>query len=119
MKRKHQPTFGDYCDAVAAMPPPRSQAEWRQVSTAIRKARRHNVAKIGRTISLECGAGRRLYLESTWGGMSCYNGPSPLRMVAMIGHQAAMYRQGLRGGRLLAGRDFAGAARRDGPVALP
>jgi len=120
MKRKAKKTFDELCDAVKARPAPRSQADWRQASTAMRLARRANQRKVGRTIYVECGSfARRIYLEATWGQMNCYNGPSPLGAIGMIGHHRIMYQSGLCDGRLAFAKDFACAARRDGPVPLP
>lgn len=119
MRRKQEPTFNELCDAVKARPAPRSQAEWRAASTAMRAARRHP-NRVGRTIHIECGSfRRRVYLESTWGGMRCYNGPSPLTDIGMIGHHRAMYLHGIPENRVAFARDFARASRRNGPVPLP
>lgn len=120
MKRKVQPTFNELCDALQHRPAPRSQSEWRATSTAMRQARAANTFKAGRMIYVECGSfARRIYLESTWGGMRCYNGPSPLGALGMIGHHRFMYLQGLREGRVADARDCAKASRRYGSVPIP
>lgn len=120
MKRKVQPTFNELCDALQHRPAPRSQSEWRATSTAMRLARRACPPRTGRTIYVECGSFmRRIYLESSYGGMRCYNGPSPLGALAMIGHHRFMYLQGLRDDRVAFARDCAKASRRYGPVPIP
>jgi hypothetical protein len=120
MKRKAKQSFDEMCDAVKHRPAPRSQAEWREASRAMRLARRANQRQTGRTIYIECGSfARRIYLESTWGGMRCYNGPGPLGNVGMIGHHRVMFLRGDHASRVEFARHHAAAARRDGPVPLP
>ncbi|PDT77197.1 hypothetical protein [Bradyrhizobium sp. C9] len=119
MKRQQAPTFNQLCDALQSRPSPRSQAEWREASTAMRLARRHP-GRVGRTIYIECGTfARRIYLEATWGGVNCYNGPHPFGYVNMIAHHRFVLRQGLREGRVAEARHFAEASRLRGPVPLP
>ncbi|MCK1577825.1 hypothetical protein [Bradyrhizobium sp. 174] len=121
MPKEKKPTADELAAAVADLAPPTSQKAWRATSHAMRAARRAlgPGREFTRTISLCCGdARRRLDL---WGTRSVapYNGPSPLSYVGMIGHQRRRYAEGCRAGRIEAARQFAAAARADGPIPLP
>jgi hypothetical protein len=120
MKRKPKRTAAELAQAVSERAPPRSQAEWREASTAMRTARR--AAGPGRewdrTIEIECGSPRRRL--TLWGhNMSVYNGPSRFSYIAMIGFSRRRYIEGCKARRVQDAREFAAASRADGAVPLP
>lgn len=62
--------------ALATMTPPRSQAQWREASTLLRRIRRICRARhIGFMATIECGSSRRYLMCDTWSrAATCYNG---------------------------------------------
>jgi len=107
--------------AVAALSAPRTQAEWRRASTALRTARRiTRTRKRAMTIQIMCGGSHRyLYAETHGATTRCYSGTRGLGSLGMIRHHAALYRQGSTRGRVADARHFAVACRRESPVPLP
>ncbi|WLA80311.1 hypothetical protein [Bradyrhizobium elkanii] len=112
-------TPDDLFMALAKRAAPRSQAEWREASTALRECRRANRSPWARTASIRCGSlHRRLDL---WGDgpIGYYNGPSPVSWIDMIGFYRRRYMEGDTAQRLEHARQFAARSREDGPIALP
>jgi hypothetical protein len=120
MKRQPKPTADDLARAIWDSPQPRSQAEWRATSRAMREARRAlgQGREFTRTISVRCGSlHRRIDL---WGPyMKVYNGPSPVCWIDMIGGYRRRYMEGSKDGRLEGARQFAARSREEGPIRLP
>ncbi len=120
-----KPSLSDQLDAaqddLATMAAPRTHAEWRRVSTAIRHARRlARALKQAWTPRVACGGSHRYISAWSHGDVTdCYNGPSRLGSLGMIRHHAALYRQGSTRGRVTDARRFAAICRREGPVPLP
>lgn len=114
-------TLDEALAAVAALSAPRTQAEWRKVSTALRTARGiTQTRKRAMTIQIMCGGSHRyLYAETYGPATGCYSGALGLGTLRLIQHHAFMYREGSTRGRVADVRYFATVCRREGPVALP
>lgn len=108
-------------EAVAALSAPRTQAEWRKASTALRTARRITLArKRTMTIQIMCGGSHRYLYAETWRPVTgCYTVARGLGSLGMIRHHAALYRQGSTKDRVADARYFASVCRSEGPVPLP
>lgn len=120
-----KPSLSDQLDTasaeLAAMATPRTHAEWRRASTALRHARRvARALKQAWTPRVDCGHSHRyLFVWEHADATGCYNGRSRLGSLGMIRHHAALYRQGSIMGRVADARRFAAICQREGPVPLP
>jgi hypothetical protein len=120
-----KPSLSDQMDAaradLAAIATPRTHAEWRRASTALRRARRiARALKQAWTPRVDCGGSHRYLSAWTHGDTTdCYNGAAGLGSLRIVRHHAQMYRQGSWVGRLSDAHYFAAACRREGPVPLP
>lgn len=120
-----KPSLPDQLDTaradLAAMATPRTHAEWRRASTALRHARRiARALKQAWTPRVDCGGSHRyLYAETHGATTRCYSGTRGLGSLGMIRHHATLYRQGSTMGRIADAGRFAAICRREGPVPLP
>lgn len=108
-------------EAIAGLSVPRTQAEWRKASTALRTARRINrTRKRAMTVQIMCGGSHRYLHAETYGSATgCYTGARGLGSLRMIQHHVFLYREGSTKGRVADARYFATVCRREGPVPLP
>lgn len=123
--RKPKPDAFDVARAAlesAALP--RSQAEWRATSTALRRARalyREARRTCGLTLTVPAASTRRyLHLEMTYArGVAVYNGASPAGYLPYVRSARVRYAEGSRAGRVRDAESWARASRLAGPVPIP
>lgn len=123
--RKRPETFETLRERAEAMPAPRTHAEFRAISTALRTARRAWRGDPYRMPALSVlvdGHHRRITTQAhTCGGLVTIYRTSPavLGYLGLIRHAVHMHRQGCTEDRLQDARCFAVACRSAGPVPLP
>ena len=119
---QHEDVLAALMAAAAALPPPRSQADWRRASTFLRLARRQALHQNRACESrILCGGYHRRIRVGTWEPVGVYNGPSPISDLLMIAFHRHQHVAGvpIGGGRLAAARIFAERSREAGSVRLP
>lgn len=119
---QHEDVLATLMAAAAALPLPRSQADWRRASTFLRLARRQAVNQ-NRACEphILCDGYHRRIRVGTWEPVGVYNGPSPISDLLMIAFHRRQHVAGvpIGGGRLAAARIFAERSRETGSVRLP
>lgn len=105
----------------AALPTPRTQAEWRRASTALRTARKLARARnVGFTAQIACGSSHRYLMCDAWSACACcYNGGGRFNELALMTYYRLRLVDGDRAGRVDGARSFAARSRQIGPAPLP
>lgn len=119
MTKTKKPDLATMLATVAAMPAPRSQDEWRQASSAMRKARREAV-RLNRFCEAHilCDGHHRRLRCSPRELATVYNGPSPIGDLLMIGWHRRQ-RVAIGDSRIADARGFARRSRDAGAILLP